>query len=131
MTDAQTLAQVRLLAQRHCTPAANPSAHNLAHKVLAALDAAPLPAAGLHAQDAAPRRVDRAAGIIFGVKIVGNEIRNNHEHPPSVLRQAIPLYEGAMVNIDHAEPNTYRRAADRFGQLQYRNRQTPDAARRV
>jgi len=46
-------------------------------------------------------RIDREAGVIFGVKIIGCESRNGRHYPNDTLRHAIPLYENSKVNLDH------------------------------
>jgi hypothetical protein len=61
--------------------------------------------------------VDRAAGIIRGVKILGLESRNGRSYLPDALAGAIALYEGARVNVNHARggargPRDYQ---DRIG----------------
>lgn len=48
-------------------------------------------------------RVDRDSGVIRGVKLIGFESKNGRTYPPSVLKGAVHLYEGAKVNIDHPE----------------------------
>ena len=64
-------------------------------------------------------RIDRDAGVIFGVKIIGCESRNGRHYPNDTLRQAIPLYENSKVNLDHpdGDPRKSRRYHDRFGML--------------
>ena len=63
--------------------------------------------------------VDRKAGIIRGVKVLGHHSQNGRQYTPEAIRQAASLYEGAMVNIDHpdGEPTEQRSAYDRFGKL--------------
>jgi len=61
--------------------------------------------------------VDREAGILRGVKLVGLESRNNRSYLPEALVRAVELYEGAKVNVDHpkghaGQPRDYR---DRLG----------------
>ncbi|MDE2020274.1 MAG: hypothetical protein KGJ13_08065 [Patescibacteria group bacterium] len=53
-------------------------------------------------------RVDREKGIIYGVKVVGRESPNRHGldiegtiYTPDALQRAIPMYEGANVNLNH------------------------------
>lgn len=46
-------------------------------------------------------RVDRKAGIIRGVKILGKTSLNGREYSDSALESAVPLYEGVRVNLDH------------------------------
>jgi hypothetical protein len=62
-------------------------------------------------------RVDREAGVLFGVKIIGCASRNGREYPNDTLREAIPLYENSKVNLDHpdGDPRRPRSYQDRFG----------------
>lgn len=69
-----------------------------------------------------PFRVDREAGIIHGVKIIGKVSRNGREYTDEALSKAKGLYEGAKVNIDHRTPEQIRKKvprsyADGFGDL--------------
>jgi hypothetical protein len=62
-------------------------------------------------------RVDRSAGVIRGVKILGLRSRNGREYLPEALSRAAALYEGAKVNVNHpkgsaAAPRDYQ---DRIG----------------
>src|SRR5271154_640922 len=86
-------------------------------------------------------RVDRQAKLIRGVKILGFHSRNpgsvlgkdfadmaGYDYDPSAIKQALPLYEGAPVNLDHLEskrdgngmrvPDGSRHVKQRFGKLQ-------------
>lgn len=62
-------------------------------------------------------RVDREAGIIRGVKILGLESRNQRSYLPDALARAVPLYEGAKVNVNHPKghPGGPRDYQDRLG----------------
>lgn len=62
-------------------------------------------------------RVDRAAGVLRGVKLIGLESLNGRRYRPEALSAAVSLYEGAKVNINHPKegplaPRDYR---DRLG----------------
>ncbi len=62
-------------------------------------------------------RVDRGAGVIRGVKILGMHSRNGRTYLPEALAEAARLYEDAKVNVNHptggpAGPRDYR---DRIG----------------
>lgn len=46
-------------------------------------------------------RVDRAAGIIRGVKVLGLKSKNGREYTADAVRRAVPLYEGCRVFADH------------------------------
>lgn len=64
-------------------------------------------------------RVDRDAGIIRGVKLLGLISRNGRRYREAALVDAIALYEGAKVNINHPKghplsPRDYR---DRLGAM--------------
>jgi hypothetical protein len=62
-------------------------------------------------------KLDREAGVIRGVKLIGFESKNGRLYPPPVLKAAVHLYEGAKVNIDHPErdPAQARKYGERFG----------------
>jgi hypothetical protein len=47
--------------------------------------------------------VDRDAGVIRGVKILGRQSRNRREYSDQALRDAARLYEGVGVNLNHAD----------------------------
>ncbi len=57
--------------------------------------------------DVGGSRVDRDAGVIFGVKVLGYESKNGRRYLPEAVKAAATLYEGASVRINHP-----RRAAD-------------------
>lgn len=62
-------------------------------------------------------RVDRQQGVIRGVKILGLESRNGRSYSPQALREAVALYEGAKVNVNHPRgaPQGPRDYQDRIG----------------
>jgi hypothetical protein len=62
-------------------------------------------------------RIDRAAGIIHGVKVLGVESANNRTYTPQALRDVARLCEGAVVNVDHVDPGARRSLRDRIGRL--------------
>jgi hypothetical protein len=47
--------------------------------------------------------VDRDAGIIRGVKVLGRQSRNGREYSDQALHDAARLYEGIGVNLNHAD----------------------------
>ncbi len=62
-------------------------------------------------------RVDRDAGVLRGVKLIGLESLNGRRYRPAALTAAVSLYEGAKVNVNHPKegplaPRDYR---DRLG----------------
>lgn len=74
-------------------------------------------------------RVDRAAGVIRGCKIVGRRSPNTHgvagvegtEYTLEALRGALHLYEGCKVNVNHpprGRVGMERDARDRFAWLE-------------
>lgn len=64
-------------------------------------------------------KVDRVGAVVHNVKIIGFHSANEREYTPEALRQAIPMYEGVNVNIDHPDgsPDEQRSAWDRIGFL--------------
>lgn len=62
-------------------------------------------------------RVDRAEGVIRGVKILGLHSHNGRTYLPETLARAVELYEGAKVNVNHAKtgPLAPRDYQDRIG----------------
>lgn len=72
-----------------------------------------------------PCRVDREAGIIYGVKVLGHESGNGDPdgrlavtrrlYPDPTMRGAVNLYEGAEVYVNHSRDS--RKAEDAFGWL--------------
>jgi len=69
-------------------------------------------------------KIDRERGIVPDVKVLGLVSRNSRDYSPTALRNAIGLYEGVHVNIDHkfAGPGLegevpQRSYRDRFGSL--------------
>jgi len=65
-------------------------------------------------------RIDRQAGLIRGVKVLGYESANGRSYQRQAVSRARPLYEGIRVNIDHVPAgrgDADRKLADRFGRL--------------
>jgi hypothetical protein len=64
-------------------------------------------------------RVDRQAGVIRGVKVLGLESRNGRSYLPAALAEAAKLYEGAKVNVNHPKgsPAAPRDYQDRIGAI--------------
>lgn len=62
-------------------------------------------------------RVDRDAGVIRGVKLLGLTSRNGRRYRENALIEAVALYEGAKVNINHPKghPLAPRDYQDRLG----------------
>ena len=63
--------------------------------------------------------VDRQAGVLRGVKVLGLESRNGRTYLPEALAQATRLYEGAKVNVNHPKGNPAgpRDYQDRIGAI--------------
>ena len=47
-------------------------------------------------------KIDRDAGIIRGVRVIGFESVNRRRYPKAVLEAAAKKYEGADVNLDQS-----------------------------
>lgn len=65
--------------------------------------------------------VDRDAGVIRGVKLLGRVSRNNREYTDGALREAAQQYAGAKINIDHPDrrdPSAERKVLDGFGVIE-------------
>src|SRR4051812_10008196 len=62
-------------------------------------------------------RVDHDAGVIRGVKLLGLDSRNGRRYRENALIEAVALYEGAKVNINHPKghPLSPRDYQDRLG----------------
>ena len=62
-------------------------------------------------------QTDRQRGIIRGVKILGVHSRNGRTYLADAIDQAVSLYEGAKVNVNHAKgsPSAPREYQDRIG----------------
>jgi hypothetical protein len=62
-------------------------------------------------------RVDRTAGVIRGVKVLGLQSRNGRRYRERALAEAVKLYEGAKVNVNHPKghPLSPRDYQDRLG----------------
>ena len=62
-------------------------------------------------------RVDRANGIIRGVKLLGGTSANGRRYLESAMRTGAGLYEGAKVNVNHQKGRGDRDYADRIGKI--------------
>ncbi len=63
-------------------------------------------------------RVDKEAGVIRGVKILGRTSKNGRTYPDRTMRAATGLYEGLGAFVNHpprSAPDTERRVEDRVG----------------
>ncbi|MEN1679474.1 MAG: hypothetical protein AAGJ46_07755 [Planctomycetota bacterium] len=62
-------------------------------------------------------RVDQPASVLHGVKLLGLTSRNGRRYREEALRRAMPLYEGARVNVNHppGDPLAPRDYRDRIG----------------
>ena len=54
-----------------------------------------------------PLRVDRERGIVRGAKLLGLTSANGRRYTEQALATAVPLYEGAKVNVNHAKPTPH------------------------
>jgi hypothetical protein len=67
----------------------------------------------------APARIDTEAGVIHGVRVLGKVSQNGREYTDAAMTQALPLYEGVKVNVDHVRGTgkTERNFAEGVGEL--------------
>ena len=83
-------------------------------------------------------RIDREAGIIYGVRVLGRFSKNSHEaadavngteYPPETQKQALHLINEQTVRTDHPpreKPNMSRSVFDTFGVLRNARLETRD-----
>src|SRR5262245_11293577 len=57
-------------------------------------------------------RVDRAAGLIKGVKILGQKSSNGRIYPAETIRAAAHLYENKSVRLNHPDNPEEQRPVD-------------------
>ena len=57
--------------------------------------------------DARPTRVDTEQGILHDCLLLGPTSKNAVSYPDSTREKAIPLFEGAMVNLSHPQVPTH------------------------
>lgn len=62
-------------------------------------------------------KVDKEKGIIHGVKILGLESKNGRVYSEAAVAKAMPLYEGARSNVDHAKTGESVSYTARIGSL--------------
>lgn len=64
-------------------------------------------------------KIDKDAGVVREVKVLGRESSNGREYSEQAMSDAAKLYEGAEVNIDHdrKEPHRERGLLEGFGVL--------------
>jgi hypothetical protein len=71
-------------------------------------------------------RVDRASGVVRGIKVLGLRSRNGREYLPDALSRAVALYEGAKVNVNHPKghplaPRDYQERIGVIRNVQHRS----------
>jgi len=55
-------------------------------------------------QDTAPR-IDAENGILYGVKLLGSESRNGRRYTKQAMQEAVGLYEGRKIYVNHPKPD--------------------------
>jgi len=64
--------------------------------------------------------IDREAGVIRGVKVLGYISKNGREYSDKAMDDGVKLYEGLRVNVDHPDrknPKAERQFIEGFGEL--------------
>lgn len=64
--------------------------------------------------------IDREAGVIRGVKVLGRVSKNGREYSDKAMDDGVKLYEGLRVNVDHPDrknPKAERQFIEGFGEL--------------
>ena len=76
---------------------------------------------GVHCHILEYSRAPVVDGVLVGVKILGTTSRNGRTYPQSILRDAMPLYEGQQVYMLHPTAREKKRGSrqldDHFGTL--------------
>ncbi len=62
--------------------------------------------------------VDREAGVIRGVRVLGRISRNGREYSDKAMDDAMRVYEGLPVRFDHNRDGKERKFIESFGNLQ-------------
>lgn len=62
-------------------------------------------------------KIDKDAGIIYGVRVIGTQSRNRREYPADVLKANRGKYEESRVYVDHNRKASERSIRDKWGQL--------------
>lgn len=62
-------------------------------------------------------RVNREAGLIHDVMVLGAVSQNGRTYSRAAMRGAVPLYEGRPVYVDHDTTSTTRGYRDKIGRL--------------
>ena len=65
-----------------------------------------------------PGRVDRQAGVIRGVRILGKHSKNGRVYSDNAMRQAVTLYDGRDVVLDHDRTGMERKFESAVGILE-------------
>lgn len=72
-----------------------------------------------HVYSDAEIKVDEKAGVIYGVRVLGEQSKNGRVYSEQARKQALALYDGAEVNIDHrTDPDQERGMVEGIGILQ-------------
>lgn len=74
-----------------------------------------------------PANIDKEAGIIPHVKVLGRESKNGRTYSDRALDDAAKLYEGAEVNVDHPDrkqPDRERGVMEGYGVLKNTKRES-------
>ena len=62
--------------------------------------------------------VDAAAGVVKNVKLLGAKSANGRTYSEAAMRDAVTLYEGSKVYLNHpVNSKEPRRVEDRFGEM--------------
>ncbi len=61
--------------------------------------------------------IDKEAGIIRNVKLLGFVSKNGRNYTADAVREAVGLYEGVPVNADHGDTKSPRSIHDRLGRV--------------
>jgi len=57
------------------------------------------------------------SGIVRNVRVLGVKSKNGREYPVEVMERALPMYDGAVVHLDHPSHDRPRSVKDVFGRI--------------
>ncbi len=62
-------------------------------------------------------RVDTTKGVVFGAKLCGRLSSNGREYASDCLIEAVPLYEGCKIFLNHGTGRTPRKYEEQIGRV--------------
>lgn len=60
---------------------------------------------------------ESTSGVVRNVRVLGVKSKNGREYPVEVMQRALPMYDGAVVHLDHPSHDRPRSVKDVFGRI--------------